>query len=222
MRTEVLLLNYSQRSDENARRAREELFGVQNSRKAQIGRLAGLQDPAVMKAKQAAEKALRDAVGRRSAAPRRCRFGLGRGRRRPEDPPRHPQGRTTCWKRPGLPLPTSSSIARTLVRMAEEDGKPNAQRLREYRKSNRESLEQCSFPTAPIYDDLETLKLADALSMYVTEAGADNALVVKVLAGKSPRDRAAALVAGTQLNDVAVRRELAKGGKAAIAASKTP
>ena len=62
MRNEVLLLNYSQRSDENARRAREELFNIQNSRKAQIGRLAGLQDPAVMAAKQAAEKALRDAV----------------------------------------------------------------------------------------------------------------------------------------------------------------
>ena len=62
MRTEVLLVNYSQRSDENARRAREELFTIQNSRKAQIGRLAGLQDPAVMAEKQAAEKALRDAV----------------------------------------------------------------------------------------------------------------------------------------------------------------
>ena len=56
------MLNYSQRSDENARRAREELFNIQNSRKAQVGRLAGLQDPAVMEAKQAAEKALRDAV----------------------------------------------------------------------------------------------------------------------------------------------------------------
>ena len=40
MRNEVLLLNYSERSDENGRRAREELFNIQNSRKAQIGRLA--------------------------------------------------------------------------------------------------------------------------------------------------------------------------------------
>ena len=113
-------------------------------------------------------------------------------------------------------------IARTLVRMAEEDGKPNAERLREYRQSNRESLEQMLFSAAPIYDDLETLKLADALSMFVTEAGADNELVVKVLAGKSPRDRAAELIQGTRLKDVAVRRELAKGGKAAIEASNDP
>ena len=90
--------------------------------------------------------------------------------------------------------------------MAEEDGKPNAQRLREYRKSNRESLEQMLFSPAPIYNDLETVKLADGLSLLVTEAGADDTLVVKVLDGKSPRDRAADLIAGTHLNDVAYRR----------------
>ncbi len=105
MRTEVLLLNYSERSDENARRAREELFGIQNSRKAQIGRLAGLQDPAVMAAKQAAEKALRDAVAADAVAPRNRRSGLERCRRRLEDPPHHPQGRALAGRRPGLPLP---------------------------------------------------------------------------------------------------------------------
>src|SRR5208283_1003948 len=113
-------------------------------------------------------------------------------------------------------------IARMLVRMAEEDGKPNAERLPEYRQSNRETLEQMLFSEAPIYDDLETIKLADGLSMLVTEAGANNELVVKVLAGNSPRDRAAELITGTRLKDVAVRRELDKGGKAAIAASKDP
>ena len=58
--------------------------------------------------------------------------------------------------------------------------------------------------------------------MFVTEAGANNELVVKVLDGKSPRDRAAELIQGSRLKDVAVRRELAKGGKAAIEASKDP
>ena len=221
MRNEVLLVNYSQRSDENARRAREELFGVQNSRKAQIGRLAGLQDPAVMAAKQAAEKVLRDAV----AADASLHGSAG-----------------SAWNDVAAALKTLRTIrknlllleegwafhchqfliARTLVRMAEEDGKPNADRLREYRKSNRESLEQMLFSAAPIYDDLEMLKLADGLSMFITEAGADNDLVVKVLNGKSPRDRAAELVQGSRLKDVAMRRELAQGGKAGIAASKDP
>src|SRR5438093_3352026 len=59
---EVLLLSYSARSDENARRAKEDLFGVQNSRKAYIGELAGVLDPKLMEEKSAAEKKLRDAV----------------------------------------------------------------------------------------------------------------------------------------------------------------
>ena len=44
-RTEVLLEAWSARSEENARRAKEELFGVKNSRKALDGRLGGLLDP---------------------------------------------------------------------------------------------------------------------------------------------------------------------------------
>src|SRR5436190_24041234 len=42
---EVLLSAYGERSEENARRAREELFSVQNSRKALDGELAGILDP---------------------------------------------------------------------------------------------------------------------------------------------------------------------------------
>ena len=210
MRNEVLLVNYSQRSDENARQAREELFSIQNSRKAQLGRLAGLQDPAVMAAKQAEEKALRAAV----AASPALRASAGSAwddidaalkvlRTIRKDILLLEDGRAfRCHQ---------FQIARMLVRMAEEDGKPNAERLREYRQSNRESLEQGLFSEAPIYDDFEIIKLADALSLFVTEVGADNDLVVKVLDGMSPRDRAAALIQGSRLDDVAVRRRAGQG-----------
>src|SRR3984893_7230366 len=52
-RREVLLDNYAERSSENARRAEQDLFGIRNSRKALLGRLAGLQDPAIMGKKRA-------------------------------------------------------------------------------------------------------------------------------------------------------------------------
>ncbi len=55
-RWEVLLLAFSGRSEENARQAKELLFGVQNSRKARVGGLAGLLDPQLMARKKAAGK----------------------------------------------------------------------------------------------------------------------------------------------------------------------
>jgi hypothetical protein len=113
-------------------------------------------------------------------------------------------------------------IARTLVRHAEEKHKPNAERLREYRETALPSLKQQLFSPAPIYDDFETQKLADSLGLFVETRGGDDGLVKKVLAGKAPSVRAAELVQGTKLRDVAVRKALFEGGQAAIDASDDP
>ena len=65
LRMEVALGSYSERSQENARRAKDDLFGVQNSRKARKGGLAGLFDPDLIGKKAAAEKTLREKLGAR-------------------------------------------------------------------------------------------------------------------------------------------------------------
>ena len=104
------------------------------------------------------------------------------------------------------------SIAEDLVLMAEEDKKPSADRLREYRDSARESFEQQLFSPAPIYDDFEQVKLADAIAAFVEKRGGDDRLVAKVLQGKSPKHRAAELIKGTKLGNVEVRRAMAKNG----------
>ncbi len=62
-RREVLLLAYSARSFENARKARHDLFGDQNNRKRYDGYLAGLLDPQIWSALRAREQKLRDAIG---------------------------------------------------------------------------------------------------------------------------------------------------------------
>ncbi len=64
--------------------------------------------------------------------------------------------------------------------------------------------------------------MADSLALLMETLGADHAVVRKVLDGKSPRARAAELVGGTKLADVAVRKQLAEGGTAAIDASSDP
>src|SRR4029453_6191745 len=63
-RREVLGLSYGARSFENARKARDDLFGDQNNRKRYDGYLAGLLDPQTWSALQAREQKLRDAIQR--------------------------------------------------------------------------------------------------------------------------------------------------------------
>jgi len=106
--------------------------------------------------------------------------------------------------------------------MAEELPKPNGERLREYSDAGLDSMKLQLFSDAPIYDDMETVELADSLGMMEEVIGAENDTVKMVLAGKSPRDRAAELVHGTSLKDVAVRRRLADGGLKAIEESSDP
>ncbi len=206
-RREILLQQFGLRSPENERRAHDDLFGAQNSRKARSGMLHGLQDPQFMATKEAAEKRLLAAVA--------------------QDPKL--RGHAEAWKAIERLQPRQAElmnrgisfnvslfqIAQTLVRMEAEDKKPSPQRLREFRESARESLVQQLFSPAPVYKDLEQAKLADMLAFMVEQRGGDDPLVQQVLAGKSPRMRAAELVQGTRLDDVEFRRQLAaEGGKA--------
>jgi hypothetical protein len=219
-RREVLLQTWSERSLENARRAQDDLFGIQNSRKARLGGLAGLQDPRLMGRKQAGEEQLLAALPREGPhAEAREAFEDVRAALAVQ---REILLTHTLLERGSAFNCDLFGIARMLVRLAEEDSRPNAERLREYRESNRESLELALFSEAPVYDDLETVRLADSLSMFLEQAGAGDPLVQAVLAGASPGDRAAQLVQGTRLKDVSERRRIAAGGARALADANDP
>ncbi len=218
-RREVLLATYSDRSLENARRAGDELFGIQNSRKARLGGLAGLQDPAILAQKRADEAALRSRV----EGDARLKSQYAAAWKEIEDSLaalKSIRDELNAFENAGGFNTELFHIARTLVRMAAEDAKPNDQRLREFGAAGRASLEQQLYSEAPIYADLETVKLADSLGMLMEDLGADHELVKKVLSGQSPRQRAAELIKGTKLADVAERKQLAAGGRAAIDASQ--
>jgi hypothetical protein len=224
-RREVLLSTFSQRTVENARRAKEELFVYQNSRKARLGGLEGLQDPRIMGRRAAEEKALRDAVAKQPALQAAdgpawdeviAALGVLKEIRLRWDLLEGGAGAASGFNS------RLFHIARTLLRQAEESLQPNAQRLREFQESGLESLHQQLYSEAPVYQDLEVLKLADSLGMLMELLGADDPLVQKIMAGLSPRDRAAQLVLGTKLASVAARKKLAEGGVKAIEASPDP
>jgi hypothetical protein len=219
-RREVLLQNYAQRSLENDRRAHDELFSVKNSRKAYIGRIAGLQDPAVLKAKSDTEAALRQKV----TADAQLTAAYGDAWRNVDAAIAAYRPIYTEYRFVEGGLAFNSHLfqtAKTLLRLGDESKKPNGERLREYRESNMPSLKQALYSEAPIYEDLETVTLADSLSNWL-EVAPNDPLVQQVLAGKSPQERASELVRGTKLRDVAARKALGEGGKAAVDASTDP
>ena len=213
-RREILYQQFGLDGEEQERRARDDLLGTQNARKAYAGMAQGLQDPSFLARKQAEETALRAKVqsdpGLKQYADawrtveevQARRFDL--------------LGKTASF------AGRHYHVAETLLFMAAEDQKPNSQRLREYRESARASLEQQLFSPAPIHLDLERARLADSLSLFVERRGGDHPLVQKVLDGKSPQARAGELVSGTELAEIAVRRRLAAGGQAAVDASTDP
>jgi hypothetical protein len=219
-RWEVLLNAFSGRSEENARQAKEFLFGVQNSRKARVGGLGGLLDPELMARKQAYELKLKEAVAKDAK--------LADAKTAWDKVTASEKIRAELIK-PYTVLEGAAGfnceifgIARTLVRAAEEKPKKNQERLREFRDSALESMELQLFSEEPIYDEYEIVKLADGLSFMASILGYKHPIVVSSLAGKSPQQRAAELVLGSKLKDVNERKKLYKEGTKAITASKDP
>jgi hypothetical protein len=219
-RWEVLLNAFSGRTEENARQAKEFLFSVQNSRKARIGGLAGLMDPELMQRKQEYEARLKEAAAKDAK--------LSEARSSWETIARTQKIRAELIK-PYTALEGAAgfnselfTIARTLVRAAEEKPKKNSERLREFSDAGLESMELQLFSEEPIYAEYEIIKLADGLTFLSEILGYQHPIVKAALAGKSPQIRAAELVLGTKVKDVQVRKTLYKDGHKAVEASKDP
>lgn len=213
-RKEVLMQQYALAGPEQQRRSRDDLFGIQNSRKAITGMLSGLQDPEFTASKKREETELMSRLGQ---DPKLAPLTKAWQQIRDAQVKRREYLTKTATLRSQL-----YGIAEKLTLMAGEDRKASGDRYREFRDSNRESLQQELFSEAPIYEDLERMQLADELARLIDDRGGNDPLVVAALAGKSPKQRSAEIIAGTKLMQVAERKKLAEGGSGAIAESKDP
>ncbi|WP_146525765.1 S46 family peptidase [Novipirellula artificiosorum] len=213
-RKEILMQQFGLEGTEQARRARDELFGIQNARKAYTGMLAGLQDPQTFVAKRGREDRLLSELKKDTElADLAMAWSAIEAI---QDDKRAMLDQTVSLRS------TFAELAMQIVLLASEELKPNAERLRGFTDSSRESLMQELLSTAPIYRDLEQVKLADEISRLAIHRGVEDNLVQEILAGKGPRERAAALIEGTRLDDVEVRKELIEGGHNAVFSSQDP
>lgn len=202
---EVALTSWSARSRENARRARDDLFTLQNSRKVYDGRIAALLDPALLEAKAREEADLQAYARSRpeladalAAWPKivEAQQVIARNYLR------NYFIETTAFDS------TLVRLARGLYRAAVEKARPSGERLREYRDSNLASLELGLFSEEPIYNDFEQVKLTENLIYAAMQLGSEDPAVRLALAGKAPQARATELILGTKVGDVAYRRKL--------------
>src|ERR1043166_1443646 len=220
-RREAMLKKYMALGEEQTRQAQNELNSVQNSLKVYRGQLAGLKDPSLLSRKTKEEEALRKSIAAKPERQKKYGDAWDAIAKAHQNYASYIRDRRIFDQAGGFNT-VFFGFARTLVRLADESAKPNAERLPEYTDARRASSELGLYSPAPIHADFEKLKLADSLDYMVELLGADNPLVKQVLDGKSPEARANELIDGTKLGDVEIRRQLAKGGKEAIAASTDP
>ncbi|MBX7106211.1 MAG: S46 family peptidase [Gemmataceae bacterium] len=201
---ESALIQFSETGPDARRVAATDLHRVANARKVISGQFQALLDPAVMARKEQEENALRSADPKPWEAIEKTQ-SLLRSRER----------QMALLERGEAFSSELFAAARHLVRLAAELPKPSGDRLREYRTSNLDSLKFQLFSPAPIDPTLEVAKLSASLT-FLAEALGDRATIEIVLAGKTPRVRAAELVAGCKLFDVAERKRIFDAGPAAI------
>jgi hypothetical protein len=220
-RREAMLKKYMAMGEEQTRQAQNELNSVQNGLKVYRGRIAGLRDKTLMDRKAKDEAALRRSI---ATNPERQKLygdawdAIAKAHR---GLPAYIRERRIFDQAGGFDT-SLFTFARTLVRLAAENEKPNAERLPEYTDARRASLELGLYSPAPVHEDFEKLKLADSLAFMVELLGKDHEMVTQILAGKTPEERANELISGTKLKDPNYRRQVAAGGKQAIDTSTDP
>jgi hypothetical protein len=213
-----VLQQFAAGGTEQARQAADLTFSLENALKATAGEYAGLLDQKIMNKKAADERVLRDAVAKNPEWRKTYASAW-------DDIARAETANRRLYKEQRFGQIRGSGFAGiglTIVRYVAEIKKPDGERLNGYHDAQLPSLQFSLLSPAPVYPALETALLADALQESLEELGADNAFVKAVLAGRSPKDAAAAIIGGTKLADPAARKQLLDGGEAAVRQSTDP
>ena len=211
---------YGASGGDAARLSRDELFRINNSIKAYTGMLGGLRNRELFAAKSAEEKALRAAVA--ADAEQQAKYG-------------------DAWQKIAAAQNVKNAIyeeyrllaslglysryatfARHLTRLSAELGKPDGERLEEYQSAGLESLYQQLYSTAPVYPDVEVVKLAESLEFLRDRLSPNDATVKRLLGNRTPEQVAREVITGTKLGDPEFRKQLGADDAAGAKDSDDP
>jgi hypothetical protein len=212
-----VLKKYGAENPEHERQAATLIFGLENSHKAYVGRLAGLKDPAVFSKKQHEEADFRQKVTANGKWSQE--YGGAWGQIDAATAKSQKMFPLSLYRRVDSQL---AGIALNLVQYVAEVKKPDGERLRGYHESQLESLRYRLLSPAPVYPDMEKARVAGALEQSVAELGASDPWIQAVTNGQPPSTVASELIDHTKMADPKYRKELLDGGTAAVAASTDP
>ncbi|MDQ3697151.1 MAG: S46 family peptidase [Gemmatimonadota bacterium] len=204
---------------EAARRQWEnQIFSLENSQKAITGYHSGLVDSTIMARKRAFERDLRARV----AADAKLRSQYG-GAWDAIAASLKAQGSFAAKARYyGFGGSSLLNLAGGIVRLPRQSALPDSARLPQYRGRGIENLRAVVLREQPFDMELEKQQLAAHLTAARKDLPANDPFLLAVLDGRSPEVAAEAVINGTKLGDVSVRRQLLEGGAAAVAASTDP
>ena len=202
-------------SPEARRIAAEAIYGIENGYKRLSGQLLGLAKAENLRKVEEAETALKAAVAKDPAQQSRAGGSWDRVAQAVERQKALLKESTYV----GAGRVALLGHALTLVRLAEEEAKPSTQRLNEFTEGNLKATKARLLSPRPVQKPIDLTLLTVGLQDAKDELGAEHPFVKAMLGGQSPEAVAKAAVAGTRLDDPAVRKQLAEGGKVALEAS---
>ena len=210
-----VLTEYRKLGPEQARVAYNDLYFLENGLKVASGELSALQSPELMARKRTDEASLKKFVNTNPNL--KAEVGNAWGAIEKAQAVYRDMASEYDAVEGGRAFNSRYfSLARALVRGADERVKPNGDRLPEFSSARLPLTERQVFSPAPIYPEFEKRKLEFSLTKLRETLGTDDPFVVQILGKESPAQVAQRLVENTKLGDPALRKALWQGERAAI------
>ena len=199
---------YMAKGEEPARIAFRSHWGALNEIKCFKGQLSGLIDPEIMNEKVRAEKELRETVRRNPALEKEYGKTWDEIAVAQKKFAEFYKSYFFLVKGEGLDS-TYINLANTVIQMAASP------------ESADFAMLEKRYYSIPFYNDFEAVRLAAAFRLWKAHMPESSELKL-ILGGKTPEEAAAALVAGTKLNDFEIVKALVKGGPEKLKSSTDP
>ncbi|HEU5303729.1 MAG TPA: S46 family peptidase [Gemmatimonadales bacterium] len=215
----AILRELSQRDEATRRQLENNIFSLQNSKKAVTGYLSGLRDSSIMARKRAFERDFRRRIARDPKL--QARFGPSWDAIAAAQKQQAALATRQRWYGfGGSPL---LNVAGAIVRLPQQARLPDSLRLPQYRGGGLEKIRDAMLSgQVPADPEQDKELLAAWLTQASKELPKNDPYLQAILGGRSPEVAAEVAITGTTLGDSASRAALVTGGAAAVAASTDP